>query len=324
MSRTNINPLDTLKETLLNTYTLTDVISNYTRLDNSGKGLCPFHDENSSSFVVNENKNIYKCFGCDEGGNSIFSFIMKKENLSYEQALYFIQNNLKPTEETVRIKKQQEEVIIDFVDMPYTDEHLKYWELLEMEETFLHSKNVFAVKDWAMGSKYYKKTIPKTTNEITFAYYAEDIDKVKILRIGPEISKADKWRNTVPNNHLWYTNTVTDACQQLFIVKSVKDALVLQKTGRCAIAVQNECAKIQIDSGNVEIINNLSNNVVVVYGADPKGVKQCQLLTKHTGWNYWNTEKHLYEQFGIEDPADYLNEGFSYKMLEKKLKQKGY
>lgn len=50
------------------------------------KGLCPFHSENTPSFSINLNKNLYHCFGCNRGGDGI-SFIMEKENLNFQQAV---------------------------------------------------------------------------------------------------------------------------------------------------------------------------------------------------------------------------------------------
>jgi len=53
---------------------------------NNHKGLCPFHNEATPSFLVSEDKGIYKCFGCGEGGDAI-SFLSKMENISFTQAL---------------------------------------------------------------------------------------------------------------------------------------------------------------------------------------------------------------------------------------------
>ncbi len=68
---------------------IVDFIGQYLELKKAGsnhKALCPFHDENTSSFMVSAEKQIFKCFGCNEGG-SVFDFLMKYENLSFGEAL---------------------------------------------------------------------------------------------------------------------------------------------------------------------------------------------------------------------------------------------
>lgn len=68
---------------------IVNVISQYISLKNSGSsysGLCPFHSEKTGSFHVNQNKQIYKCFGCGEGGD-VINFIMKIENLDFMEAV---------------------------------------------------------------------------------------------------------------------------------------------------------------------------------------------------------------------------------------------
>ncbi|MCR5274462.1 MAG: DNA primase [Clostridiales bacterium] len=52
-------------------------------------GLCPFHSEDTPSFSVSVNKQIYYCFGCHKGGN-VVNFIMEIEHLSYFEALKFL------------------------------------------------------------------------------------------------------------------------------------------------------------------------------------------------------------------------------------------
>ena len=68
---------------------IVDIISNYVSLKkvgNNHKGLCPFHSEKTPSFVVNEEKQIFHCFGCNAGGN-VFSFLMKMDNLSFIESV---------------------------------------------------------------------------------------------------------------------------------------------------------------------------------------------------------------------------------------------
>jgi len=71
---------------------IVEVISEYVTLKKKGKtyfGLCPFHAETAPSFAVDRERQIFHCFGCGEGGN-VFSFLMKKENISFPDALKLV------------------------------------------------------------------------------------------------------------------------------------------------------------------------------------------------------------------------------------------
>lgn len=67
---------------------IVDVIGDYIQLNKQGRnyfGLCPFHGENTPSFSVSPEKQIYHCFGCGAGGNA-FSFLMELEGYSFQEA----------------------------------------------------------------------------------------------------------------------------------------------------------------------------------------------------------------------------------------------
>ncbi len=70
------------------------IVQEYVPLKKRGKnwvGLCPFHPDKDPSFSVNEDKQIFYCFGCGEGGN-VFKFLMKIQGLSFvEAALHLAQ-----------------------------------------------------------------------------------------------------------------------------------------------------------------------------------------------------------------------------------------
>lgn len=66
---------------------LAEVVSAYVTLKRAGKrlvGLCPFHNEKTPSFYVNQETQRYKCFGCGEGGD-VISFLMRIEGLTFPE-----------------------------------------------------------------------------------------------------------------------------------------------------------------------------------------------------------------------------------------------
>ncbi|RLT37112.1 MAG: DNA primase [Chloroflexi bacterium] len=72
---------------------IVDLVSRYVPLKRAGrsyKACCPFHEERTPSFVVTPDRGTWYCFGaCGEGGD-IFSFVMKKENVDFRDALQIL------------------------------------------------------------------------------------------------------------------------------------------------------------------------------------------------------------------------------------------
>lgn len=69
-----------------------EVVEDFVNLKRRGVnmiGRCPFHDEKTPSFTVSPSKNIYKCFGCGEGGFPV-NFVMTHENMSFPEALRYL------------------------------------------------------------------------------------------------------------------------------------------------------------------------------------------------------------------------------------------
>lgn len=98
-------------------YNLSDVIGDYTKLDKRGSrelvGLCPFHNERSPSFEVNNDKGTYHCWGCGAGGDAI-TFLMKAKGLRWRQAVEWLLGAELPRvspEERARRKEADEQRI---------------------------------------------------------------------------------------------------------------------------------------------------------------------------------------------------------------------
>ncbi|WP_199647505.1 DNA primase [Peptoclostridium sp. AF21-18] len=73
---------------------IASVIGDYIKIQPSGqnyKALCPFHVEKTPSFHISTAKQVYKCFGCGEGGD-VINFVMKMENLDFMDAVRLLAN----------------------------------------------------------------------------------------------------------------------------------------------------------------------------------------------------------------------------------------
>ncbi|MGE3278829.1 MAG: DNA primase [Candidatus Altimarinota bacterium] len=79
-------------EAIRSRLSIEEVVGNYVQLKKAGrnlKGLCPFHQEKSPSFIVSPDKGIAYCFGCRKGGD-IFNFIQEVENVDFSGALQIL------------------------------------------------------------------------------------------------------------------------------------------------------------------------------------------------------------------------------------------
>lgn len=100
-----------------------DIISEYVTLKQAGggtfRGLCPFHNEKSPSFMVSQTKQIFHCFGCGAGGD-MFKFLMKLENVDFKESLKILSKKanveLKFEKEDL-VKKSRKETLIEISNL---------------------------------------------------------------------------------------------------------------------------------------------------------------------------------------------------------------
>ena len=76
-------------EKIRSSIAISSVVGKKVKLKKRGKdllGLCPFHQEKTPSFTVNETKGFYHCFGCGAGGD-VIKFVSETEKLNYAEAI---------------------------------------------------------------------------------------------------------------------------------------------------------------------------------------------------------------------------------------------
>ena len=111
-------------EQIKNSLDIVDVVSKYVVLKKTGRnyqGLCPFHNEKTPSFVVTPDKQIFKCFGCGEGGD-VLTFLMKINNQTFaevieEQALNLGIELPKHNLKNSQMHKAEKERLYDVMDL---------------------------------------------------------------------------------------------------------------------------------------------------------------------------------------------------------------
>jgi len=113
---------------------IVDVVSEFVTLRKSGanyKGLCPFHNEKTPSFIVSPARGTCHCFGCGKGGNPV-SFIMEHEQMTYPEALRWLANKYH-----IEIREREQ-----------TDEE---------RQAQSERESMFIVNEWA--AKYFQDTL---------------------------------------------------------------------------------------------------------------------------------------------------------------------
>jgi len=129
------------------TASIVEIASQYTTLKRRGNkhvGLCPFHSEKAPSFTVDDEKQLFHCFGCGAGGD-IFTLVMERENLSFPEALKYLAEKYniplpKKREFSPQLQKLEE----------------KLFKINENTLAFF-KKNLFATKEGEKALEYLKK-----------------------------------------------------------------------------------------------------------------------------------------------------------------------
>lgn len=219
---------------------------------------------------------IYRDFASGETYN-VFSYVQKKYNLNFYEALKVISNdfnlglhtgevvNKTMGYEGVHITKQPRPIATDIrvVSKSFSNAGLAYWNNFGITKELLQEYCVKEISHYYINSTYI--TVPK--REHAFAYYFGNY-RYKILR--PQ-NPDWKWVTNCDASIVQGLNQIPKIGELLFITKSLKDIMTLRSIGYSAVAPQSENTVISSD-----IINELKQSwdkIIIYYDNDIPGLK---------------------------------------------------
>ncbi len=181
---------------------IVDIISESVPLKKSGKnywGLCPFHQEKTPSFSVTRDKQLFKCFGCGEGGN-VITFVMKVKNLPFNEAIKLLADKANITLEENEGQKKYQETIDVYYKMHIDAARFFFRNLSNHKEikSYFYNRGIteqtlrtfglgYALNSWDSLLKHLK----------SLKYKEEDIVKAGLASSNEKGKIYDRFRNRI-------------------------------------------------------------------------------------------------------------------------------
>lgn len=112
---------NSLANKIINELDIVDFIGqdiNLIKRGNNYVGICPFHEDTKPSYTVNRDKKYSKCFVCGSGGN-VISYYQKRKNITYEEALKDLANEIGITYKTKVIEKKPNHFLLEDINDYY-------------------------------------------------------------------------------------------------------------------------------------------------------------------------------------------------------------
>ena len=324
---------------------IVSVISDYIPLKMQGKnyfGVCPFHDDHSPSMSVSKEKQLFKCFVCNKGGN-VFTFVKDYENIRYIEAVKRVADKVGIPLQIDSYKKEDNKYKLEFEIMEFATKimqnNLNSSEGNNARE-YLNNRNITdsVIKDFRIGL-----TLPN--NHYLYDALSKKYDVKKLEELGliniDGLSGYDKFVNRImiPITNLngevvGYTGRIyngEDAAKYI----NTKETIIYKKGNilfnyhnaknyirdeKCVILVEGNMDAIRLHSSGIrnvlalmgtaitkeqiQIIKKLRVPVVLVLDSDDAG----ELATINVG-EYLTNENIIVKVVrlnGAKDPDEYI------------------
>ncbi|MGB4588152.1 MAG: DNA primase [Clostridiaceae bacterium] len=181
---------------------IVDIISERVKLRKVGRnyqGLCPFHSEKTPSFSVSQDKQVFKCFGCGEGGN-VITFVMKTKNLDFNETIKYLADRAHITlEENAERKKSNERRDV-FYKMHVEAARFFFKNLIDNKDMrdYLYKRGMtdYTIRTFGLG--YAQNSWDSLLKHLKAMNYSEDQIVISGLATKSEKGKVyDRFRNRI-------------------------------------------------------------------------------------------------------------------------------
>ncbi|MCF8127771.1 MAG: DNA primase [Deltaproteobacteria bacterium] len=170
------------KEEIKQAADIVSVVGQFVQLRKAGKnfvGLCPFHGEKAPSFTVNQDKQMFHCFGCKKGGD-VFAFWMAYHSLSFPEAMRDLADryNVRLPEKPFTAEEKEREAY-----------RKNLYQVNELAATYFQETLAQSVKGKAGRDYFAKRSIsPDIIAEFRLGYAPKGWDGLKQFLLNNKVS----------------------------------------------------------------------------------------------------------------------------------------
>lgn len=184
---------------------IVELISEYIKVEKKGKNyvsVCPFHDDHSPSMVISPEKQMFKCFTCNTGGN-VFTFLTKYENISFMEAVSTlaersgIELNIKNVRKKTDDRYKKEHSIMEYAYKFYLN-NINTEKGLSAKE-YLSNRKIddSIISEFGMGYSFNEKdSLAKFIKLLPGGYTDKDAENLGLVGING-IDVYDLFRNRI-------------------------------------------------------------------------------------------------------------------------------